>query len=92
MRTTLIRKTTPIRRTMKIKNLVATIVFILCSTQIQAAQQTVTVGTSGSKASLDTNFTNIQANFTETYTILDAGAVIGGAVRYIDGISPSLAA
>ena len=31
------------------------------------AQATITVGTSGSKASLDTNFGNTQSNFTELY-------------------------
>ena len=36
-----------------------------------AAQKTVTVGTSGSKASLDTNFGNIQDNFTELYGNVD---------------------
>ena len=32
-----------------------------------AAQKTISVGTSGSKASLDTNFGNAQSNFTESY-------------------------
>ena len=39
---------------------------LVCSS-VSAAQQLVTVGTSGSKASLDTNFGNIQSNFTEVY-------------------------
>lgn len=42
-------------------------IFALLGGTALAAQQTVTVGTSGSKASLDTNFGNIQSNFTELY-------------------------
>lgn len=42
---------------------------LLISTPLMAAQQAVTVGTSGSPASLDTNFGNIQSNFAEIYGI-----------------------
>jgi hypothetical protein len=50
---------------MKIKLLIPLLLSLAIPSQ--AAQQTVTVGTSGSKASLDTNFNHIQANFVELY-------------------------
>lgn len=52
---------------MKIKILL-TIAVLCIANSGYAAQKTITVGTSGSKASLDTNFGNAQDNFTDLYT------------------------
>ena len=45
------------------------ILFLLASPGL-SAQKTITVGTAGSPASLDTNFGNAQDNFTEVYSLL----------------------
>lgn len=45
-----------------------TILLCFFAGSLPAAQKTITVGTSGSPASLDTNFGNAQDNFTELYT------------------------
>lgn len=50
------------------KRLFLVLLLILVFSTSYAAQKTITVGTSGSKASLDTNFGNAQDNFTELYT------------------------
>lgn len=49
------------------KLLFATAAVLMLTTLSQAAQKTVTVGTSETPASLDTNFGNIQDNFSELY-------------------------
>lgn len=49
------------------KLLFATAAVLLLATFSQSAQKTVTVGTSETPASLDTNFGNIQDNFSELY-------------------------
>jgi len=50
------------------KNLLSALaILFLLASPVWSAQKTVTVGTSGSPASLDTNFGNIQDNFTEVY-------------------------
>ncbi len=50
------------------KKLIVLLILLLPYNPALAAQKTVTVGTSGSQASLDTNFGNTQDNFTELYT------------------------
>ena len=55
------------------KNLLSALaILFLLASPVWSAQKTVTVGTSGSPASLDTNFGNTQDNFTEVYTAQDS--------------------
>lgn len=59
-----------------------------------AAQKTITVGTSGTPASLDTNFSNAQDNFNELYTgrfnVKDYGAIGNGIADDSEGIQAAL--
>jgi len=58
---------------MSIKKLIILAAIIAISSSAQAARKTITVGTSGSKASLDTNFGNANDNFVELYGNVDQG-------------------
>jgi len=55
------------------RKLVVLIAALLFAWPLQAAQQTIYVGTSADKKSLDTNFGNAQANFVELYGWVDQG-------------------
>ncbi len=60
-----------------IKKLLLYAVLLTAPIGAMAAQQPVTVGTSGAKASLDTNFGNIKANFTELYSMYTNAEIDG---------------
>ena len=55
------------------RKLVLLIAVLLFAGTLQAAQQTIYVGTSADKKSLDTNFGNAQANFVELYGWVNQG-------------------
>jgi len=58
---------------MSIRKIIILAAIIAIPFSAHAAQKTITVGTSGSKASLDTNFGNAHDNFTELFGNVDQG-------------------